>query len=132
MLEVRRLRLLRELAHRGTIAAVADALMFTPSAVSQQLAVLEREAGVPLLERDGRRVALTPAAHRLVEHTETVLAQLEQAAAELADTRDGLAGPLRIGAFSSAARTILPGALALLTRDHQRLEPMLDELDPAD
>ena len=70
MLELRRLRLLRELHERGTIAAVADALQFTPSAVSQQLALLEREVGVPLLERAGRGVRLTDAAHVLVEHAD--------------------------------------------------------------
>src|SRR3954465_10544594 len=93
MLDVRRLRLLRELSHRGTIAAVAEALVLTPSAVSQQLAVLEREAGVALLERTGRRVALTPAAHGLVRHAEGVLAQLEQAGAELAPARPGATPP---------------------------------------
>lgn len=79
MLDVRRLRLLRELARRGTIAAVAEALDYTPSAVSQQLSALEREAGTALLTRSGRRVALTPAALRLVDHTETILAVLERA-----------------------------------------------------
>lgn len=132
MLDVRRLRLLRELAHRGTIVAVADALRFSPSAVSQQLAVLEREAGVPLLERTGRRVSLTAAAHRLVEHTEAVLARLEQAAGELVSARQGVAGTLRIGVFPSAAHTIVPAALAVLGRDHPRLEPLLEEVDPAD
>jgi len=67
MLDPRKLHLLRELAQRGTIAAVAEALSFTPSAVSQQLSALEREAGVPLLERTGRTVALTPAGHLLDE-----------------------------------------------------------------
>lgn len=81
MLDVRRLRLLRELALRGTIAAVADAMAFTPSAISQQLSALEREAGVALLQRSGRRVILTPAAHNLVRHAEAVLERLEQAAA---------------------------------------------------
>ncbi|MFC9326917.1 LysR family transcriptional regulator [Kitasatospora sp. NPDC057015] len=131
MLDVRRLRLLRELAHRGTIAAVAEALAFSPSAVSQQLSVLEREAGVPLLERTGRRVALTPAGRNLVRHTEAVLARLELAGAELADARQGLAGPLRIGTFPSAARAIIPGALIALARDHPGLEPMVAEMDPA-
>ncbi|HEY2262071.1 MAG TPA: LysR family transcriptional regulator, partial [Streptosporangiaceae bacterium] len=73
MLDLHRLRLLRELKHRGTLAAVADALAYTPSAISQQLSVLEAEAGVPLLERAGRRLRLTPAAERLVEHTEAIL-----------------------------------------------------------
>ncbi|MET7305230.1 LysR family transcriptional regulator [Embleya sp. NPDC005575] len=131
MLDVRRLRLLRELSLRGTIAAVAEALAFTPSAVSQQLATLEREAGVPLLERTGRRVTLTPAGRNLVRHAEAVLDHLEQAAAELADTRRGLAGPLRIGTFPTATRTIVPAALACLGDRHPGLEPMVLEIDPA-
>ncbi|WP_068924345.1 LysR family transcriptional regulator [Planobispora rosea] len=132
MLDVRRLRLLRELSHRGTIAAVAEALMFTPSAVSQQLAALEREAGVALLERTGRRVVLTPAGIALVGHAEAVLERLEQAASELAAARTGLAGTIRIGAFPTATRTILPAALAALGREHPALEPMVDEIDPAE
>ncbi|MFE6921757.1 LysR substrate-binding domain-containing protein [Nocardia sp. NPDC057663] len=132
MLDVRKLRLLRELAHRGTIAAVADALSYTPSAVSQQLTALEREAGVPLLERTGRRVTLTPAAHLLVGHTETILAALERADAELADARDELVGTLRIGAFPTAARTLLSPALVALSTDHPRLELTVTEIDPAD
>ncbi|OJF78437.1 LysR substrate-binding domain-containing protein [Nocardia seriolae] len=131
MLDVRRLRLLRELAHRGTIAAVADALTYTPSAVSQQLTALEREAGTPLLERTGRSVTLTPAALRLVEHTETILAVLEQAAAELASARTELTGTLRIGTFPTAVHTILSPALVTLSRDHPLLELLVTELDPA-
>src|ERR687883_151399 len=89
MLELRRLRLLRELHARGTIAAVADALQFTPSAVSQQLAMLEREAGVPLLARAGRGVRLTDPALVLVGHAEALLeraalAEPEQALPALA------------------------------------------------
>jgi DNA-binding transcriptional LysR family regulator len=131
MLDVRRLRLLRELAHRGTIAAVAEAVSFTPSAVSQQLSALEREAGVPLLARSGRRVVLTPAGRSLVRHTEAVLAQLERAAAELDGARQGLSGSLRIGTFPSAGRAMVPAALAELARRHPGLEPMVVELDPA-
>ncbi|GII52133.1 LysR family transcriptional regulator [Planotetraspora thailandica] len=131
MLDVRRLRLLRELSLRGTIAAVAEALAFTPSAVSQQLSVLEREAGVPLLERTGRRVTLTPAGRNLVRHAEAVLERLEQAAAELVDARHGLAGPLRIGTFPTATRAIVPAALTVLARRHPGLEPMVSEIDPA-
>ncbi len=118
MLDVRKLRLLRELAHRATITAVAEALCYTPSAVSQQLAALEREAGVPLLQRTGRRVTLTPAGVALAAQTEAVLALLEQASATLAAARTGLAGPLKIGAFPTAVRTILPAALVALGRDH--------------
>ncbi|MFI6512414.1 LysR substrate-binding domain-containing protein [Streptosporangium sp. NPDC050855] len=131
MLDVRRLRLLRELALRGTIAAVARALSFSPSAVSQQLSVLEREAGVPLLERTGRRVCLTPAGQNLARHAEVILRHLEQAAGELVDARHGLAGPLRIGTFPTAARAILPAALTVLAREHPALEPMVSEIDPA-
>ncbi len=131
MLDVRKLLLLRELAHRGTIAAVADALCYTPSAVSQQLAGLERDAGVPLLQRTGRRVALTPAGAVLASQTEEILALLERADAGLAAARTGLAGPLRIGAFPTAVRTILPAALVALGRDHPGLELMVTELDPA-
>ncbi|GAA3287559.1 MULTISPECIES: LysR family transcriptional regulator [Dactylosporangium] len=131
MLDVRRLRLLRDLAQHGTIAAVAAAHTYTPSAVSQQLAVLEREAGVPLLERTGRRVALTPAGRTLVQHAEEVLAALERAAAALAAGRDGLCGPLRIGAFPTAMRTLLPPALVALGEAHPRLELSVHEFDPA-
>jgi DNA-binding transcriptional LysR family regulator len=130
MIDVRRLRLLLELTRRGTVTAVAEALAYTPSAVSQQLAVLEREAGMPLLERTGRRVALTPAGSVLAGYAESVLAILEEATAALAATRTSLTGPLRIGAFPTAARTILPPALVTLGRDHPALELMVTELDP--
>ncbi|MBB5775837.1 LysR family transcriptional regulator [Nonomuraea jabiensis] len=132
MLDPRKLHLLRELARRGTIAAVAEAVTFTPSAVSQQLSALEREAGVPLLERTGRTVALTPAGHLLVEHAHAVLEQLERASAALAAARGGPSGPLRIGAFPTAARVLLPPALVDLTGAHPGLVPMVSEIDPAD
>src|SRR5450432_799776 len=130
MLDIRRLRLLRELSLRGTITAVAEALAFTPSAVCQQLSVLEREAGVPLLQRTGRRVVLTPAGLNLVHHAEAVLERLEQATADLAGARHGLAGPLRIGTFPTATRAMVPAALAILARQHPGLEPMVSEIDP--
>ncbi|MBF8185818.1 LysR family transcriptional regulator [Nonomuraea sp. K274] len=132
MLDPRKLHLLRELARRGTISAVAEAVTFTPSAVSQQLSALEKEAGVPLLERTGRTVTLTPAGRLLVEHSHAVLEQLERAAAALAATRGGPTGPLRIGAFPTAARVLLPPALTGLTGAHPGLEPMVAEIDPAD
>ncbi|MDA2811262.1 LysR family transcriptional regulator [Nocardiopsis sp. RSe5-2] len=131
MLDVRRLHLLRELDRRGTIAAVAEALTFTASAVSQQLSALEREAGVPLLERSGRRVVLTPAGRTLVAHADAVLERLELAVAELAGAREGIGGPLRVGTFPSGGHTILPAALAELARRHPALEPMAQEIDSA-
>src|SRR5215210_8743861 len=103
MLELRRLRLLRELRDRGTIAAIADALQFTPSAVSQQLAVLERDAGVPLLERAGRGVRLTDSALVLVRHAEALLDRAELAEAELAAAAGTVAGRARVAAFQSVA-----------------------------
>jgi DNA-binding transcriptional LysR family regulator len=130
MLDVRRLALLRDLARLETIAAVAQARSYTASAVSQQLAALQREAGVPLLERAGRRVALTPAGAALVAHAETVLAALEAADAGLAAARAGLSGTVRIGAFPSAVRTLLAPALAALGAEHPGLDLMVTELDP--
>ena len=103
MLDLHRLRLLRELNARGTIAAVADALRFTPSAVSQQLAVLEREAGLPLLERAGRGVRLTDAAIVLVRHADALLERAELAEAELAAAAGRVAGTARIASFQSVA-----------------------------
>src|SRR5919199_549248 len=113
MLNLRRLRLLRELNERGTIAAVADALQYTPSAVSQQLAILEREAGVPLLERAGRGVRLTDAALVLVEHAEALLARAALAEADLAAAAGTVAGRGRIAGFQSVAlRIALPASSA--------------------
>src|ERR1700733_1143573 len=132
MLDVRKLRLLRELGRLGTIAAVAQAFSYTPSAVSQQLSALEREAGVPLVRRVGRRVELTPAGTGLAARAEPVLALLEEAAAALAAELNELAGELRIGAFPTAVRTLLPAALVALGSAHPRLELLVTELDPAD
>src|SRR5215212_3797955 len=129
MLDLRRLRLLRELRERGTIAAVADALTYTPSAVSQQLAQLEREAGVPLLERVGRGVRLTDAALGLVEHTEAVLARLEQAEAELAADSGEVQGVVRVGAFQTAARALVAPILRPLADAYPRLRCEMLEME---
>ncbi|MBJ8344630.1 LysR family transcriptional regulator [Antrihabitans sp. YC2-6] len=132
MLDIRKLRLLRELAHRGTIAAVAEALSYTPSAVSQQLTALEREAGRPLLTRTGRGVSLTPAGILLVEHTELVLADLERAEAALSETETRLAGSVRLGAFPTALRTIVLPAMREIASAEAALELTVTEVDPAD
>jgi DNA-binding transcriptional LysR family regulator len=107
MLDVRRLTLLRELSIRGTVSAAAAAMHLTAPAVSQQLAVLEREAGVALFEKRGRRLALTTAGRLLVSHTDVVLGNLAIAEAELDALRDGTAGTVRIAAFPSAARALV-------------------------
>jgi len=129
VLDLHRLRLLRELKHRGTLAAVAEALAYTPSAISQQLSVLETEAGVPLLERAGRRVRLTPAAERLVEHTEAILERLEQARADL-DASASVSGTVRIAAFHTTAHAVIPAALSVLAQAHPALRAEVTEREP--
>ena len=111
MLDVRRLRTLRELSLQGTIRATAKSLSFTPSAVSQQLSALERDLGVELLERRGRSVHLTPAARLLVQRTEPILVQLAAAEAEARAVASAAAPPVRIASFPSAAATIVADAI---------------------
>src|SRR3954470_7627454 len=130
MLDLRRLRLLRELDERGTIAAVADALRFTPSAVSQQLAILEREAGVPLLERAGRGVRLTDSALMLVEHADALLERAALAEADLAAAAGTLIGRARIAGFQSVVLRIALPAMQALARDAPRLRCELVEAEP--
>jgi DNA-binding transcriptional LysR family regulator len=130
VLDLRRLRLLYELHERGTIAAVADALRFTPSAVSQQLAVLEREAGVALLERAGRGVRLTDAALVLVRHAEALLDRAELAEAELAAAAGTVAGRGRIAAFQSVALRLAAPAMRALAREAPGLRCELVEAEP--
>lgn len=127
MLEVRRLRLLRELARHGTVAATARVCSLTPSAVSQQLALLEREVGSPLLIRDGRRLVLTEAARVLVEHTERILADLEAAEAGVAELSSVVRGVLRLAAFPTAARALAPGTIARCRAEHPDLRLRLTE-----
>jgi DNA-binding transcriptional LysR family regulator len=132
MLDLRRLRLLRELNARGTIAAVADALQYTPSAVSQQLSMLEREAGVPLLERAGRGVRLTDAALVLVGHAEALLERAEVAEADLAAAAGTVAGRGRIAGFQSVTIHLALPAMQALARDHPRLRCELVDAEPED
>jgi DNA-binding transcriptional LysR family regulator len=107
-LDVRRIRVLRDLSVHGTVAATAEAMHLSGPAVSQQLAALEREAGIPLLERHGRTLRLTPAGNLLVEHAEVILGGLSAAEADLQALRDGGRGVVRVAAFPSAARALLP------------------------
>lgn len=130
MLNVTRLRMLREVAARGTIAAAAEALYMTPSAISQQMAVLEREAGVELLERSGRGVRLTDAGKRLVENTESILAAMERAEADLAAASAGLVGRVRVSAFPTAARSLLVPTIVELRHRHPNLHLSMIDLEP--
>ena len=110
MLDLRRLRLLRELGRRGTITAVAKALSYSPSAVSQQLTALEKETGVRLLEPAGRRVRLTAQADLLIAHTEVLLEEMERAEAALAQSLNETVGTLRLAAFQTAVLALVPHA----------------------
>ncbi|MDP9842837.1 LysR substrate-binding domain-containing protein [Streptosporangium lutulentum] len=130
MFDLHRLRLLRELKHRGTLAAVAAALSYAPSSVSQQLSQLEAEVGVPLLEPVGRRVRLTEQAEILVAHTEAVLERLERAEAEIADSLTELTGTLRIASFQTAALALVPIALDLLRELHPHLRVHVRHMEP--
>lgn len=130
MFDLHRLRLLRELKYRGTIAAVAAALNYSPSTISQQLSLLETEVGVKLLEPIGRRVRLTPQAEILVAHTDIVLGQLERAEAEIAHSLQELTGTVRIAAFQTVLFALLPAALAELGATHPRLRVELFQAEP--
>ena len=121
MYSLKRLRLLREVSTRGSLAAAAAALGQDPSSVSHQLKALEAEVGAPLLERVGRGVRLTEEALILVTRTEAVLSELEAAEAEIAAARHEVSGTVRIAGFQTALHTIVPGALARLNRDHPDL-----------
>jgi DNA-binding transcriptional LysR family regulator len=124
MLDTHRLRLLREFAERGTIAATAAALGYTPSAVSQQLAALEREAGAVLLDRTARAAELTDAGRRLVEHAELILAMVEAAEADISAA--GPTGRVTVTAFPTAAVAFGP-ALVRRVRAHPGLTLLLRE-----
>jgi DNA-binding transcriptional LysR family regulator len=134
MQDLRRLRLLRELRDRGTVGAVARALDYSPSAVSQQLRVLEGEAGVALLERAGGRVRLTEAGEVLARHADRLLNGVEEAEAELAGLAEGgVVGTVRIASFQTATIALIPPALTELQRDHPglRVEILQSEPEPA-
>jgi DNA-binding transcriptional LysR family regulator len=134
MLDLHRLRLLREVHGRGTLHAAARALGYTPSAISQQLAVLEREAGTPLLERAGRNVRLTAAGLVLVQHATVLLDGVEAAEAELATFAAGrAAGTVRVAAFQSAFLRVVAPALRTLAESHPdiRVEATEAEVEQA-
>src|SRR3954452_13033814 len=132
MLDVRRMRVLREVAARGSFSAAAEALSFTQSAVSQQVAALERECGAKLLERGPRGVRLTDAGRALVEHADAIIARIEDAEAELAAIAGLRGGRLRVATFQSAGATLVPRALGEFHRRHPDVEinVILEERDP--
>jgi DNA-binding transcriptional LysR family regulator len=127
-----RLRTLRELALRNTMAAVAHALHISPSAVSQQIAQLEDELQVELVERRGRGVLLTPAGKRLVARVEQLTGILEEAKTDIAEMRSVVAGELRVAAFPSVASMVIPRTIRTLERQHPHLVVVFNELEPID
>jgi DNA-binding transcriptional LysR family regulator len=118
MLDLRRLRALKEVASRGSLSAAAESLDYTQPAVSQQITSLEREVGMTLLERGTRPITLTDAGRALVEHAEAVFARLDDADQELEEMRGLRAGRLRLASFSTGLASLVPRALAVFTDRH--------------
>ena len=129
MLDPRRLAVLREFAAQGTIARAAEALSFTPSAVSQQLSQLERESGVALFRRAGRRLELTDAGRMLAARAGEVLGRLEEVEAELARAAGDVRGTVRVAAFQTAARALVLPAIERLAETNPGLRMELVELE---
>lgn len=121
--DVRRIQALQQVSERGTVTAAAEALGYTPSAVSQQLASLESDLGVPVIQRLGRNVVLTDAGRLLIEHGTVAIAALERAQTAVAELHSEPTGPVRIGSLASAAGSIVTDALKSLVAEHPRIEP---------
>jgi len=132
MLNVWRLQLLREVQRRGSVRAAAEAMSVTPSAVSQQLAILEKEAGVELLEKSGRQIRLTEAGLRLARHTDSITGAIAAAEADVASLRGSVVGTLRVAAFPTAARAVMPPVMTALSRIHPDLRVTLRDLEADD
>src|ERR671917_1129099 len=130
MLDVRRMKVLREVAACGSFSAAAEALSFTQSAVSQQVAALEREAGTTLLERGARGVRLTDAGRALVSHADAILARSEDAEEELAAIAGLRGGRLRLACFQSAGAILLPRAVAVFHDRRPQVDLSMVEAEP--
>ncbi|MGO4630840.1 LysR family transcriptional regulator [Streptomyces sp. 2RAF24] len=130
--DIKKLQILRTLRDRGTVTASAEALLMTPSAVSQQLTNLSKQLGVRLLEAHGRRVRLTDAAHLVLRHAEAVFAQLERAEAELDAHLRGEAGRVRVAAFSTAVPALVVPAVQALRTAHPALDVRVREAEAAE
>src|SRR3954453_23450267 len=132
MHDLRLLSVLREVALRGSFSAAAEALDYTQPAVSQQIARLERQVGVKLIEREPRGIRLTPAGDVLVRHTERILAQISAGQAELGEVAAQPRGRLPVAAFPPAARPLVPRAVAAFRRLRPAVEVELTLMDPPD
>ncbi|MGX1883115.1 LysR family transcriptional regulator [Streptomyces sp. NPDC055287] len=132
MLNLERLRTLDALARHGSVSGAAEGLHVTTSAVSQQMAKLEREVGQPLLAKNGRGVRLTDAGRLLADHAARILSQVERAQSDIEAQRGRVVGDLTVAAFPTAARGLLPAALAALRVEHPQLRVKMQELEPAE
>jgi DNA-binding transcriptional LysR family regulator len=130
MLDVRRLRVLREVIAQGSFSAAAEALHLSQSAVSQQIAVLEREVGIPLLERTSEGPKLTSAGETLMEHGDAVICRLEEAERELAQIAGLEGGRLRLASFSTANASLITPALGRFRQRFPKVELEFVEADP--
>src|SRR5439155_15342184 len=122
MLDVKRMRILKEVADKGSFSAAAESLSYTQSAVSQQIAALEREAGTQLVTRGSRGIKLTEAGEALVRHTDAILSRLADAEAELEAIAGLKGGRLRMASFESAGATLMPLAIAQFRGRHPAIE----------
>src|SRR3954470_7646149 len=130
MLDVRRLKVLREVAARGSFSAAAESLSFTQSAISQHVAALERETGTRLVERSPRGVRLTDAGRALVSHADAIMARIADAEEELAAIAGLREGRLRLASFQSAGATLVPRAVAEFRERHPGVELAMIEAEP--
>jgi DNA-binding transcriptional LysR family regulator len=130
MLNVSRLRVLKEVAYRGSLSAAAEALSYTQSAISQQISTLEAETGTTLLERHARGVSLTAAGQTLVGHAEGILAALDAAEASLGAIAGLRGGRLRVASFPTAGATLMPLAIATFRSSYPDVELTLVEGEP--
>jgi DNA-binding transcriptional LysR family regulator len=130
VLDVRRLRVFREVARAGSLAGAADALSYSPSAVSQQIAALERDVGMSLLERRARGVVLTEAGRMLLEHVDAIFERLESAEVALAELADARLGHLRMASFPTAAATVLPPAVDAFRARHPGVALHVEQASP--
>jgi DNA-binding transcriptional LysR family regulator len=130
MLDVKQLRVLKEVAERGSFSAAAEALSYTQPAISQQIAALEKRAGATLVERTSRGVRLTDAGRALVDHADVVLARLRAAEAELEAIAGARGGRVRLATFPTVGASLVPPAVALFTRRHREVELSIVEKEP--
>ncbi|MEW2556894.1 LysR family transcriptional regulator [Streptomyces zhihengii] len=130
MLNLERLRTLDALARHGSVSAAAEGLHVTTSAVSQQMAKLEREVGQQLLARNGRGVRLTDAGRLLADHAARILSQVELAQSDIEAQRGQVVGEVRLGAFPTAARGLFPGTVGALRARHPELRVRTREMEP--